>query len=276
MPASLYLVATPIGNLEDITYRAVRTLSEAGLIACEDTRQTRKLLDHYRISTPLVSYHEHNEKARAAELVERLAAGQSIALVSDAGTPLVSDPGFRLVEQAIANGIPVVPIPGPSAAIAALAASGLPVDAFRFGGFLPPKSGARRRELERLAGAAETLIFYEAPHRLAETLADVVETLGPTRPVAVGRELTKLHEEFLRGTAGEVAALAAAREPLKGEITLLIGRAAGPPAPAGPDEIRAEIESLVRGGASAMDAMKEVARSHGIGKRDVYRIWEDH
>ena len=203
MPGTLYLVATPIGNLEDITLRALRILREAGLVACEDTRQTRKLLDHYGIHKPTVSYHEHNEAVRAPELIETLASGVSVALVSDAGTPLVSDPGYRLVTHAIAKGIRVESLPGPSAALAALAASGLPTDEFHFGGFLPPRSAQRRKTLQRLKDEPATLVFYEAPHRLLDTLADIEEVLGP-RPVVVARELTKLHEEFLRGTAAEL------------------------------------------------------------------------
>ena len=198
MLGTLSIVSTPIGNLEDITLRAARVLREADLIACEDTRHTRKLLDHIGVSKPLVSYHEHNETARAAELVERLAAGANIALVSDAGTPLLSDPGYRLVEAAIAAGIPVIPIPGASAVLSALAASGLPTDEFRFGGFLPPKTTQRRKTLEALREERCTLIFYEAPHRILEALEDVEAVLG-ARPVVVARELTKLHEEFLRG-----------------------------------------------------------------------------
>ncbi|HSP66430.1 MAG TPA: 16S rRNA (cytidine(1402)-2'-O)-methyltransferase, partial [Bryobacteraceae bacterium] len=210
MPASLYLVATPIGNLEDITLRALRVLKEADVIACEDTRQTGKLLAHFGIDKPTVSYHEHNEAARALELVAKIEAGASIALVSDAGTPLVSDPGYRLVEAAIGAGIPVVPIPGASALLSGLSAAGLPTDAFRFGGFLPPKSGQRKKALEELRGEGGTLVFYEAPHRILDTLSDVSEVYGE-RPVVVARELTKLHEEFLRGTADEVRAAMAAR-----------------------------------------------------------------
>src|SRR5579862_5662276 len=203
MSGILYVVATPIGNLEDITLRAVRVLKEAALIACEDTRHTRKLLDHYGISKPLVSYHEHNEATRAAELVEKLQAGTAVALVSDAGTPLLSDPGYRLVAAALDAGIPVVPVPGASAALGALAASGLATDAFRFCGFLPPKQSSRRRTLEALRNQDCTLIFYEAPHRIVATLEDVESVFG-TRPIALARELTKRHEEFLRGTSAEV------------------------------------------------------------------------
>ena len=221
---TLYVVATPIGNLEDVTLRALRILKEADLIACEDTRQTRKLLDHYGISKRTVSYHEHNEAERAGELVEEMGSGASVALVSDAGMPGISDPGYRLVSLAAQRGIPVVPVPGASAFVAALAASGLPTDSFRFGGFLPAKRGARRDALTAIRESPNTEIFYEAPHRLPEALEDVVEVLGPERPVVVAREVTKLHEEFLRGGAAELLEKLRAR-PIKGECTLLIGKA---------------------------------------------------
>ncbi len=267
MPGLLYVVATPIGNLEDITYRAVRILGEADLIACEDTRQTRKLLDHYGIHKPTISYHEHNETERTPELVERLLAGASIALVSDAGMPLVSDPGYRLVRAAIENRVAVQPVPGPSALLAALAASGLPTDAFHFGGFLPHKPGQRAKALESLADEHATLIFYEAPHRLLETLEAVEQALGP-RPVAVARELTKIHEEFLRGTAAEIRAQLAGRDAVKGEVTLLIGKATAPP----PDDVPLEdaVAELMRLGTPRMDAIKQVARRRGLPKREVY------
>jgi 16S rRNA (cytidine1402-2'-O)-methyltransferase len=271
MTGTLYLVATPIGNLEDITFRAVRTLREAGLIACEDTRHTRKLLDHYSIDKPAVSYHEHNERERAAELTAKLLAGVSVALVSDAGMPLVSDPGYRLVAAAIQNGIPVVPIPGPSALVTALAASGMPTDAFYFGGFLPAKSGQRIRTLTSLAGVEATLVFYEAPHRILDALADIEQTLG-LRPVVVARELTKIHEEFVRGSAAEVRASLAARDSIKGEITLLIGRPVEPPPDSTP--IDEAVAACMRKGLSRMDAMKAVARRRGLSKRDVYRELE--
>ena len=263
----LYVVSTPIGNLEDITMRAVRILKEVALIACEDTRQTRKLLDHYGIATKAISYHDHNEQPRSAELVERLQAGESIALVSDAGTPLISDPGYRLVTAAIAAGIPVVPIPGASAALGALAAAGLATDAFRFCGFLPPKSGQRRKALEAVRGEDCTLIFYEAPHRILEALGDVEAVYG-SRPVVVARELTKLHEEFLRGSAAEVRAALASRPAVKGEITLLIGKGALE-APSVP--IEEAVEALERQGVPRMDAIKQVARERGLSKRDVYK-----
>jgi 16S rRNA (cytidine1402-2'-O)-methyltransferase len=267
MPGLLYLVATPIGNLEDLTYRAVRILNEADLIACEDTRHTRKLLDHYGIQKPTISYHEHNEAERTLDLVARLRAGAVIALVSDAGMPLVSDPGYRLVRAAIESGIPVQPVPGASAVVTALAASGLPTDSFFFGGFLPHKPGQRRKTLEELSENPSTLIFYEAPHRILETLGAIEELMGP-RPVVVARELTKIHEEFLRGTAAEVRALLAGRDAVKGEITILIGKPMAPP----PDDtpLSQAVNTLVRTGTPRMDAIKEVARRRGLSKREVY------
>jgi 16S rRNA (cytidine1402-2'-O)-methyltransferase len=267
MPATLYLVATPIGNLEDITLRALRVLREADLIACEDTRQTGKLLVHFSIDKPMVSYHEHNEAARTRELVAKLESGVTIALVSDAGTPLVSDPGYRLVTAAIGAGIPVVPVPGASAILGALAAAGLPTDAFRFCGFLPAKSGQRRKALEDLRREDCTMIFYEAPHRILDTLSDISAVYGE-RPVAVARELTKLHEEFLRGTAEEVRTQLAARPSVKGEITLIVGKgAAAVPANSVEDAVR----ELEHKGIPRMDAIKQVARERGLSKREVYK-----
>src|SRR4051812_3883001 len=228
MQGTLFVVATPIGNLEDVTLRALRVLKEADLIACEDTRQTQKLLSHHGIDKPTVSYHEHNEAERAAELVAKLERGANVALVSDAGMPGISDPGYRVVALAVERGIPVVPIPGPVAFATALAASGLPTDAFRFNGFLPAKSGQRREALEALRDSTVTEIFYEAPHRLIEALRDVVTTLGASRPVVVARELTKIHEEFVRGGAAEVLRQFEERAgEVKGEITLLIGKGSG-------------------------------------------------
>ena len=269
MTGTLYIVATPIGNLEDITLRALRVLREVDWIACEDTRQTRKLLDHFGIAKPMVSYHEHNESGRAVELVGKLTSGGSGALVSDAGTPLISDPGYRLVQAAIAAAIPVVPIPGASATVSALSAAGLPTDAFRFCGFLPPKSSQRKKTLEQWKPETATLIFYETPHRILEALEDVAAVMG-SRPVVVARELTKLHEEFLRGTAAEVRAELAARPSVKGEITLLIGKT---------DEVQADdtpLEEAVRAaeqsGLPRMEAIKQVARQRGLSKREVYRL----
>ena len=271
MPGTLYVVGTPIGNLEDITFRAVRVLREARWIACEDTRQTHKLLDHYGIETPALSYHEHNEAERAEELAAKLLAGDSVALVSDAGMPLISDPGYRLVRAAIDGGIPVVAIPGASAAVTALAAAGLPTDAFRFCGFLPAKAGQRARALEALREEEATLIFYEAPHRILEALAAVEEAMGD-RAIVVARELTKLHEEYLRGTAAEIRALLEARESVKGEFTLLIAKREGPP----PDEAPVEeaVADLIRAGMARMDAIKTVARRRGLPKREVYERFD--
>jgi 16S rRNA (cytidine1402-2'-O)-methyltransferase len=267
MPGLLYLVATPIGNLEDITYRAVRVLRDADLIACEDTRHTRTLLQHYDIHKPTISYHEHNEAERAVELASRLAAGAVIALVSDAGMPLVSDPGYRLVRAAIELEVPVQAVPGPSAALTALAASGLPTDAFRFGGFLPSKTGQRAKALQALAEEQATAIFYEAPHRILEALEAIELTLG-ARPVIIARELTKIHEEFLRGTAAELRVQLAARDSIRGEITLLIGKATAP----APDDTPLDeaVERLIESGTARMDAIKQVARKRGLSKREVY------
>jgi 16S rRNA (cytidine1402-2'-O)-methyltransferase len=268
----LYLVGTPIGNLEDMTLRAIRVLKHADVIACEDTRQTQKLLNHFGIETRAVSYHEHNEASRAAELVEKLAQGGRVAVVSDAGMPGISDPGFRLVSLAIEGGIPVFPVPGPAAFLAALVASGLPTDSFSFRGFLPAKSGARRRELEKIREAEETQVYYEAPHRIKDTLADVVEVLGAQRPVVVARELTKIHEEFLRGPAGEVALTLNARGEVKGEITLLIGKAAeGANAPRGVS-VRERVEEIMRDErVDEKAALKKVAKERGISKSEAYR-----
>ena len=266
MAGTLYVVGTPIGNLEDITFRAVRVLREADLIACEDTRQTRKLLDHYGISKPVISYHEHNEAERVPELVARLLAGAAVALVSDAGTPLVSDPGYRLVTAAIESGIAVTPIPGPAAVVAALAASGMATDAFLFAGFLPAKTSQRRRTLEALQGVEATLVFYETPHRIVDALTDIEGVLG-TRRVVVARELTKIHEEFLRGPADEVREILCARESVKGEITLLIERGTTTP-----DDrpLNEAVDEAERSGLSRMDAIKAVARNRGLSKREVY------
>ena len=272
LAAGLYLVATPIGNLEDITLRALRVLREVDLIACEDTRHTSKLLQHYEISKRMVSYHEHNERERAAELVNLLQQGARIALVSDAGTPVVSDPGHRLVAACIEKNIPVIPVPGPSAAVAALGAAGLASNEFLFVGFLPSRSGERRRALEGLRTVPQTMVFYEAPHRIAETLADAAELLGP-RPAVVARELTKLHEEFARGTLTELAARYREKPP-KGEITLLIGPGEPGAAPHTATEISlaARVEQLQREqGLDRKAALKQAARERGLNRREAYK-----
>ncbi len=269
----LYLVATPIGNLEDITLRALRILKEVDQIACEDTRHTLKLLNHFDIHKPLVSYHEHNELTRAPELVLAMEEGASIALVSDAGMPLVSDPGHRLVTLAIRHHLPVVPIPGPAALLAALSASGLPNEEFLFLGFLPARSGERQRALERLRIEDRTLIFYEAPHRIADTIADAVAILGD-RPACLAREVTKLHEEFRRGKLTELFQ-SLEEHPAKGEITLVIGAAEKSVAGASLDtaqSLAARVEELMhQAKLDRKEALKLAARERGMTKRDAYR-----
>jgi len=269
---TIYLVGTPLGNLEDITLRALRILRDVDLIACEDTRHTGKLLKHFEISKPMISFHEHNEAERARELVERALLGGTIAVVSDAGMPGISDPGYRVVQAALAAGVTVTPIPGPVALETALAASGLPTDAFRFGGFLPPKATQRRKVFETLADDSATLIFYEAPHRILKTLEDILATLGD-RPTVVARELTKVHEEFLRGPASEVLATLQQRGSVKGEITLLIGR--GETGPRDEGTIGERVKELMGEGAARMDAIKQVAKERGMAKREVYRLLEE-
>ena len=270
-PGTLYVVATPIGNLEDITYRAVRVLKEADLIACEDTRHTAKLLHHYGIDKPTVSYHEHNEAARAEELVAKLEQGLNVAQVSDAGMPGISDPGYRVIKLAIERGVQVVPIPGASAVVAALAASGLPTDSFQFLGFLPAKSGQRRTLLESMRSAPHTTVVYEAPHRIAETMQDIVELLGAERPVALARELTKVHEEFIRGSATEILRRIE-EQGLKGEMTLLIGKGERAAVPAARKDIASRVEEIMReGSVDENTALKVVAKEQGISKSEAYR-----
>jgi 16S rRNA (cytidine1402-2'-O)-methyltransferase len=269
MPGLLYVVATPIGNLEDITYRAVRLLKEADWIACEDTRTTRRLLDHYGIQTRTISYHEHNEANRTEDLIARLEQGETGALVSDAGTPLLSDPGYRIVRAAVQAGVRVEALPGASALLAALVVSGLPTDQFHFGGFLPAKHGQRTRVLESLRDEQATLVFYEAPHRIVESLEDIAATLGE-REVVVARELTKMHEEVLRGTAVEIRAALESRDAIRGEFVILIAKASEPADDGTPPE--EAVEALVRAGVNRMDAMKTVARQRGLSKREVYKL----
>jgi 16S rRNA (cytidine1402-2'-O)-methyltransferase len=269
----LYLVATPIGNLEDITLRALRVLKEADVIACEDTRQTQKLLNHYAVTTRTTSYHEHNEMTRSAELVLELEGGARVALVTDAGMPGISDPGFRLIALAIRHHVPVIPVPGPTAFLAALVASGLPTDSFRFSGFLPAKSGQRRQLLEGIRESPRTQVFYEAPHRIVESLADVVAILGSERPVVVAREVTKLHEEFLRGRAVEVLDQLKNRDVVKGEITLLIGKAEEKShALTGLVSVRQRVDQIMSD--EKLDekaALKKAAKERGISKSEAYR-----
>jgi 16S rRNA (cytidine1402-2'-O)-methyltransferase len=269
----LYLVATPIGNLEDITLRALRILKESDQIACEDTRHTQKLLNHYHIQKPLVSYHEHNEMTRAPELVLAMEAGARIALVSDAGMPLVSDPGYRLVTLCLRHRVPVVPIPGPSALLAALSASGLPNEEFLFAGFLPARSGERRRALERLRIEDRTIILYEAPHRVEEALSDAREILGD-RPACLAREVTKLHEEFRRGSLSELSSSLAER-PARGEITLLIAPFPSEERAAQGDtsqSLAERVDELIRQAKlDRKEALKLAARERGLTKRAAYQ-----
>ena len=270
-PGTLYVVATPIGNLEDITYRAVRVLQEVDLIACEDTRHTAKLLQHYGIDKPTISYHEHNEAARAEELVAKLEQGLSVAQVSDAGMPGISDPGYRVIRLAIERGMRVVPVPGASALIAALAAGGLPTDSFQFLGFLPAKSGQRRTLLEPMRNAQHTIVVYEAPHRIAATMQDLVEILGAERPVVLARELTKMHEEFIRGTAAEVLARVQEHE-LKGEITLLIGKSERTAATVTDKPLALRLKEIMQ--EQKLDekaALKALAKETGLSRSEVYR-----
>jgi len=271
----LYLVSTPIGNLEDVTLRALRVLKEVELIACEDTRHTRRLLDHFGISKPVISYHEHNELKRAGELAERLSRGESIALVTDAGTPGISDPAYRIVVAAIERGVTVTPVPGATAMITGLVASGLPTDSFLFAGFLPGKKQARRARLEQLRSERATLVFYETPHRIREALLDVREILGDRR-AAIARELTKLHEQFIRGPVSEIIAHFDANEP-RGEMTLVIaGNREDNLKPVESISISEQVELLARErGLSRSDAIKLAARSRGLSKREAYQLLLD-
>jgi len=272
-PGALYLLATPIGNLEDITLRAVRILGEVDLIACEDTRQTQKLLNHFQIVKPTTSYQEHNEMVKAPELVMRMEEGARVALVADAGTPGISDPGYRLVQQCIRHNVPVIPIPGVSAAVASLVASGLPTHSFQFLGFAPAKQGQRLKFLERLSAFPSTMVFFEAPHRITETLADVLEVLGD-RPVVLAREVTKVHEEFLRGPCSEVLENLRQRSKIQGEMTVLIGGAQEEPV-AAPQSVKERVQELMQAQEiDRMEALKAVARERHISKSQAYREYQ--
>ena len=268
MSGTLYVVATPIGNLEDITYRAVRVLQEVDLIAAEDTRHSRKLLNHYSIDSTLISYHEHNEEFRSLQLIEKLQSGQSIALISDAGTPCIADPGYRLISSCRQEGVPVVTVPGPSAVIAALSISGLSTDAFRFVGFLPAKTHGRRQFLELVKNEQQTIVCYEAPHRLISSLNDMGEICGFDRSVVVARELTKRHEELFSGDITEALEYFSP-DRVKGEIVMLLS-----PAPARQPEgtvrdalIRLREESDL----SWKEIVKQVAKEFGVPGSDVYK-----
>jgi 16S rRNA (cytidine1402-2'-O)-methyltransferase len=268
MPGILYIVATPIGNIEDITLRALRVLKEVDVIAAEDTRHTQILLDHYSIRTPLTSYREHNEKTKAVELVKRLAAGQNVAVVSDAGTPAISDPGFRLAAAAGHGGIRIVPVPGASAMTAVLSASGLPTDRFIFEGFLPAGKKARRARLQALRDETRTLVFYEAPHRLKDTLADMLEVLG-NRAVVLAREVTKVHEEFVRGVLEQLASTVVGE--VRGEVTLVIRGSAGE-SRIDEDRLKGEIRELKAKGLRIKEIAEILGERFGYPKKEIYRL----
>jgi 16S rRNA (cytidine1402-2'-O)-methyltransferase len=272
----LYIVGTPIGNLEDLTIRAQKILQSVSLVACEDTRQSSRLMAAAGANRPLMSLHEHNEGQRCAELVNRILAGEDIALISDAGTPLISDPGYRLVEAAVAAGIKVSPIPGASAVLSALSVSGLPTDQFAFIGFLPHKSVARRKLLDQWTGVEATLICFESPHRILETLEEISMDY-PTRRMAACRELTKIYEEVLRGTAGEILAQLKQRPSVKGEFTLVLGQS-GPEQNeanlSNPLNLKQEVDNLIAAGHSRMEAIKLAAKRAGLNKRAAYDLLE--
>jgi 16S rRNA (cytidine1402-2'-O)-methyltransferase len=276
MSGTLYIVATPIGNLEDITQRALRVLAEVEVVACEDTRHTRVLLHHFGIKTKTLSYHEHNERERAEEICKLLVSGKDVALVSDAGTPLINDPGFRLTQAAIELDLPVVPVPGPTALISALVVSGLPSDQFFFAGFLPSRANARREKLAQLGATPATLIIYEAPHRIAVTLKDALEVLG-NRRATVSRELTKMHEEIARGSLRELGGRFAAGTPVRGEIVLIISGAAVTDAAASESEPASRklidrVRELESEGLDAKLALKKAARELDMKRDEAYRV----
>ncbi|AVH70405.1 16S rRNA (cytidine(1402)-2'-O)-methyltransferase [Nostoc sp. 'Lobaria pulmonaria (5183) cyanobiont'] len=270
-PGTLYVVGTPIGNLEDITFRAVRILQTVDIIAAEDTRHTGKLLQHFQVKTPQVSYHEHNRTSRIPELLEHLVNNKAIALVSDAGMPGISDPGYELVKACIEAGIPVVPIPGASAAITALSAAGLPTDRFVFEGFLPAKTQQRQEHLESLQTESRTLIFYESPHRLRDTLQDLALVWGSDRQIVLGRELTKLYEEFWRGTIAQAIAYYTQREP-QGEYTLVVAGIPASQPQLTEEELKAELKQLISQGISRSQASRQLAKFTSLPRRQLYQL----
>ncbi len=273
MTGTLYIVATPIGNLEDITQRALRILGEVDIVACEDTRRTRVLLNHFGIKTKTISYHEHNERDRSEQICQLLISGKNVALVSDAGTPLINDPGFRVTNAAIELNLAVVPVPGPTAFVSALVASGLASDQFFFAGFLPARANARRAKLEEVRAIPATLVFYEAPHRIAATLADALDVLG-NRPAAIARELTKIHEEIARGSLHDLIQRFA--ETARGEMVLLISGAgideAATTEQTAPRRLIERVGELEREGLGAKAALKKAARELGMKRAEAYRL----
>jgi len=268
---TLYLVATPIGNLEDLTFRAIKTLQNVDIIAAEDTRHTGKLLQHFKISTPQLSYHEHNRQQRIPELLAQLNEGKAIALVTDAGMPLISDPGYELVKACVEQGISIIPIPGANAAITALSAAGLPTDKFIFEGFLPAKTKERRTYLETIQSESRTLIFYESPHRLRETLQDFGDIFGQKRQIVLARELTKMHEEFWRGSIAEAIAHYTNREP-QGEFTLVVAGATLEKPQLSQATIKTELQNLLNQGLSRSEASRQLAQQTSLPRRQIYQI----
>ncbi|HEY9813198.1 MAG TPA: 16S rRNA (cytidine(1402)-2'-O)-methyltransferase [Candidatus Sericytochromatia bacterium] len=267
----LYVVGTPIGNLEDMTFRAVRILQTVDLIAAEDTRHTGKLLHHFQVTTPQISYHEHNQQQRIPELLEKLNEGLAIALVTDAGMPGISDPGYYLVKAFIEAGVSVVPLPGATAVIRALSAAGLPTDRFVFEGFLPPKGQERRDRLESLVSESRTIILYEAPHRVRQTLQDLAEAMGETRQIVLARELTKLHEEFWRGTITEAIAYYTQREP-QGEFTILVAGTQFIAPVLSETALKAELQRLLKEGLSRSQASRQLAKATSFSRREIYQL----
>ncbi|MFM2061792.1 MAG: hypothetical protein RLZZ507_1462 [Cyanobacteriota bacterium] len=270
-PGTLYVVATPIGNLEDMTFRAVRILQAVDIIAAEDTRHTGKLLQHFQVKTQQMSYHEHNRSSRIPELLKYLQFGKAIALVSDAGMPGISDPGYELIKACVDAGIPVVPIPGASAVITALSAAGLPTDRFIFDGFLPPKTQQRREYLESLLTETRTLVFYESPHRLRDTLQDFADILGSDRQIVIARELTKLYEEFWRGTIAEAIANYQQKEP-QGEYTLLVAGTLPSKPQLTEAELKAELLEIMKQGVSRSQASRQLAKDTSMSRRLLYQL----
>jgi 16S rRNA (cytidine1402-2'-O)-methyltransferase len=267
----LYVVGTPIGNLEDMTFRAVRILQTVDLIAAEDTRHTGKLLHHFQVTTPQISYHEHNQQQRIPELLQKLNAGSAIALVTDAGMPGISDPGYYLVKACIEAGVLVVPLPGATAVITALSAAGLPTDRFVFEGFLPPKGQERRDRLESLVSESRTIIFYEAPHRVRQTLQDLAEAMGESRQIVLARELTKLHEEFWRGSITDAIAHYAQREP-QGEFTILVAGTQFVTPVLSETSLKAELQRLLKDGLSRSQASRQLAKATSLSRREIYQL----
>ncbi|MBW4535527.1 MAG: 16S rRNA (cytidine(1402)-2'-O)-methyltransferase [Pleurocapsa minor HA4230-MV1] len=268
----LYLVGTPIGNLEDITLRAIRILQSVDLIAAEDTRRTGKLLQHLAISTPQISYNEHNHHSRIQELINRLQQGASLALVTDAGMPSISDPGVELVQAAIAHQITVIPIPGPTAVISALAASGLPTDRFIFEGFLPLKQSDRQARLELFRSETKTIVLYEAPHRILKTLQDLLAVVGDRREIVLARELTKIHEEFWRGNIAEAIDLYTNERQPKGEYTLVIEGAAETSLINSQAELKQELQQLLAQGMTRSQASRQLAKLTSLSRREIYQL----